>query len=335
MSIAQSSSNSTPIFKCLQINLRHCKAASANLAQLILDLNIDLVLIQEPYAEQSINPSPANIPPGYTSFHSLSKDHAYGAAILIKLQHASNGRVKQIGLENSAVIIELSTTSGPMCFASVYARPLLNSPVCLLTKVLSNTNLVSRSIVGSDANSKNKLWNSAMTDSKGQDLEEYIVSHGLTIANKNLSELDYVPPKTSFVDLTLVGNSVMVQRWMFLSFESFSDHPYIYFEISCKPLPRAPAKRAVFKLPNIASLNEQIFRSHLSNTLKGRLPLALPSTPETVQSSVQELCDMIAHSAVAAKKRNPPTPFRGKMPWWSRELCALRTKTRQSLKRWS
>ena len=36
--------------KCLQINLRHSKNASLHLSQLLLDLNIDIALIQEPYA---------------------------------------------------------------------------------------------------------------------------------------------------------------------------------------------------------------------------------------------------------------------------------------------
>ena len=35
---------------CMQINLRHSKAASANLSQLLLDINIHIALIQEPYA---------------------------------------------------------------------------------------------------------------------------------------------------------------------------------------------------------------------------------------------------------------------------------------------
>jgi endonuclease/exonuclease/phosphatase (EEP) superfamily protein YafD len=36
--------------KCLQINLRHSRCAALNLSQLILDLDIDVILIQEPYA---------------------------------------------------------------------------------------------------------------------------------------------------------------------------------------------------------------------------------------------------------------------------------------------
>lgn len=295
--------NSFSPLKCLQINLRHCKIASANLAQIILDLNIDLVLIQEPYAEQSKNPTPANIPPGYTSVHSLSMDHAYGAVILIKLHLFSEGRVKHTKLDNSATMIELITTEGTLYFFSIYARPSLDSPVSLLAKVLNHSkSLASRSIVAIDANSKNSLWNSATTDRKGKDLESFILSRRLTVANKNKSALDFIPPKTSFVDLTLVGDCVKVKRWMFLSFETFSDHPYIYFEILCKSPVNAPTVRAVPKLPDIASIDEQAFSAHLNNSPKEVAPISLPLSHEIVINSVQELCELIAESATASKK---------------------------------
>jgi hypothetical protein len=38
--------NNNQRLNCLQINLRHSKAASANLSQLLIDLNIDVALIQ-------------------------------------------------------------------------------------------------------------------------------------------------------------------------------------------------------------------------------------------------------------------------------------------------
>jgi hypothetical protein len=73
--------------KCSQINLRHSRSAELNLAQLIIDLDIDVVFIQEPFAKVSSLSSSIElnfIPPGYESFHSLSSEHAFGSAIIIK-----------------------------------------------------------------------------------------------------------------------------------------------------------------------------------------------------------------------------------------------------------
>lgn len=56
---------------CFQINPRHSCCASLNLAPLLLDLNIDVVLIQEPYAKASSLSSSIelkSIPLGYVSF---------------------------------------------------------------------------------------------------------------------------------------------------------------------------------------------------------------------------------------------------------------------------
>jgi hypothetical protein len=79
--------------KCLQINLRHSSLASASLAQAILDFEIDIVLIQEPYAMSSFTPVVANVPPGFSAFHMLSEDHAYVSAILVRDSVAMSGRL--------------------------------------------------------------------------------------------------------------------------------------------------------------------------------------------------------------------------------------------------
>jgi hypothetical protein len=71
--------------RCIQINLHHSKLASATLAQTVLDLDNDVILIQEPYAYSAEIPVVANIPPGFLAFHYLSNDQAYGSVILIKV----------------------------------------------------------------------------------------------------------------------------------------------------------------------------------------------------------------------------------------------------------
>lgn len=75
--------NST-ILKCLQINLRHSKAASLALMHLTEDLKPDCIFIQEPYAVTGEAIHLALVPDGFVSFHKLSHDHAYGTAILIR-----------------------------------------------------------------------------------------------------------------------------------------------------------------------------------------------------------------------------------------------------------
>ena len=58
--------------------------ALLHLSQLLIDLNIDIAFIQEPYATNSDHQiSQKYIPDNFISLHTLSDDHAYGATILL------------------------------------------------------------------------------------------------------------------------------------------------------------------------------------------------------------------------------------------------------------
>ena len=46
----------------MQINLRHAKAAAASLSVVILENNLDIILIQEPYACNASSPTLVDIP---------------------------------------------------------------------------------------------------------------------------------------------------------------------------------------------------------------------------------------------------------------------------------
>lgn len=57
-----------------------------------------------------------------------------------------------------------------------------------------------------DSNARNTLWGRQVTDAKGRELEGIISDCELNVANRNLSDLPFVPKKTSFLDLTLMGD---------------------------------------------------------------------------------------------------------------------------------
>jgi hypothetical protein len=104
--------NPNRLFRCLQVNLRHSKVASASLADVILENKFDLIFIQEPYAKNSNSPTVSNISPGYISFHSLSKDHTYGSAALVRLSLAATFRSVCHSQSNHIAAVDLHT---PYC----------------------------------------------------------------------------------------------------------------------------------------------------------------------------------------------------------------------------
>jgi hypothetical protein len=190
-------------------------------------LDIDGVLIQEPYVLPSLSPVVANIPPGFTAFHQLSDDYSYGAAILIRDSIVSAGKPVCMHISNSAACVELTTNNGPLRLSSVYIRP---SIVDFSATTLTILEALSApfSIIGADANARSRMWDSPFNDKRGSDLESLLTCSNLRVVNQPHSELDFVPAGTSFGDLTLAGDKVCIHSWFFLDTPSLSDHPYIF-----------------------------------------------------------------------------------------------------------
>ena len=173
MLLTQTSSSKSRDFKslkCLQINLRHSKIASASLAQVIFDLDIDLVLIQEPYAFSATHPVIPNVPTGYSTFHALTKDHAYGSAIIARNLIATKFNLKNRHLDNHLACVELTTDDGPLCFCSLYLRP---SEQTFLSSATTIFHFIgsTKAVYGVDSNARNPVWNSITTDVRGAELE--------------------------------------------------------------------------------------------------------------------------------------------------------------------
>ena len=117
----------------IQINLRHSKLASAALSQLLLGLNIDIALIQEPYASNNTEAIP-NVPLGYQAFHALSSDHAYGAVILSK--SCLRAKLHPCSSNELAVIRVDTIASSSLSTISLYVRPIRRDLSGLMSSVV-------------------------------------------------------------------------------------------------------------------------------------------------------------------------------------------------------
>lgn len=325
---------SSGLLRCIQINLRHSSLASASLAQVVLDLNIDIVLIQEPFALPACPPVLANVPPGFSSFHLLSEDHAYGSAILVRDTVATAGKIACKHISNFAACVELATCSGPLRMVSVYIRPSTLNFTTTFSPILDAV-ASPFVVIGSDVNAKSLLWNSRCSDKRGVELETLLDSSNLNVANRPLAELDFTPGETSFVDLTLVGDQVKIVRWLFLAIPSLSDHPYIFFEIAHSDFVVPKRRPNRLKVPSVANINTDLFSSKLVKSLS-RLPSPTGTdSAEVIEAHISGLVSVLSSSAFAARIPKPRCPPVKSMPWWSQELCALRSKVRSLHKVWS
>jgi hypothetical protein len=113
----------------MQINLRHSKAATLHLSQILLDLDIDIVLVQEPYAKRNLFLDDIiqipYLPDQYTVHHNLNKDHAYGAVILTK-RYLMAKTIANFSSNEYIGISLFNNSKTPIHLFSVYCRPSKN-----------------------------------------------------------------------------------------------------------------------------------------------------------------------------------------------------------------
>ena len=205
----------TPL-KCLQINLQHNSAAAANLSQTLLELNLDIILVQEPYCYFSSRKI-TNVPQGYKAFLFPSKDFHFGSSIILK-----NGIIAKPILDicnNEVTGVQIVSHNLDVFLLSVYCRPTLANLKDTLRPVFESSNIeVSNTIICMDCNAHDPLWNSPYTDPKGTELLNIISEEQLSCANILREELSFILQHTSFVDVTLAGHSIRdkILNWCYL-----------------------------------------------------------------------------------------------------------------------
>ncbi|XP_045022990.1 LOW QUALITY PROTEIN: uncharacterized protein LOC123466999 [Daphnia magna] len=338
---------------CIQINLHHCSAASTVLEKTILEEGVDIALIQEPYARLNVtqqNTFVPNIPQGYKCHHNLNKhDHAYGACIISKDQFKSIPIQFPEEFENNMAGIEIKHENTSLCFVSLYCRPSARNQEKLIKTAINKLGLqLPNSIIAIDINERNKIWGSSSTTQIGHSLEQIISAHNLNIANRDPAECSFIPPGTSFIDVTAAGDKTKIAYWDYLNQPSMSDHPYIIFGVTLTAhQQRNKSNRTRRRLVPPA---DQIDQMKFLEAVKGTTDPPLESneatsiskrvTTTTIQrknfeEEVEKLTTEIQQAANHSRTRNvKKTSQPAAKPFWNEKLYDLRKKCRAAYRRW-
>ena len=322
------------MLRCLQINLRHSRSAALNLSQLILERKFDVILIQEPYAISSPSLDLFAIPPGYSSHHSLNKDHAFGAAILVKSSLQASSLA--FATANHFIGIKLSYKNSVFFLFSLYLRPSLADVAVEMETRLSSipASSLPYSLICCDANAHSPSWNSSCLSQAGTNVESVISNLHLNIANKNKELLNFVPSGSSFVDITLNGDNTHIENWSFLRDASLSDHPFILFDLRTSLFERSSAgfrRQCVPPPPSLCDL-ERFYEALPQEIAKWPTPVNISSlsNAEEIDSVIAELITSLKDLAASCKKPRPNICSPSKMPWWSTELQKLKSSLRNA-----
>jgi hypothetical protein len=171
---------------------------------------------------------------------------------------------------------------------------------------------------------------------------DHLGRNNLNIANRDPAECSCIPPGTSFIDVTAVGDKTNIAYWDYLNQPSMSDHPYIIFGLTLTTQQRRRNNNRTKR--RTVPPADQIDQTKFFESLKGTTDLPLASneiTPiskrETTtanqrkifEEEVEKLTADIQQAAKHSRTRNvEKTSQAAVKPFWNEKLHDLRKKCR-------
>ena len=218
----------TPI-KCIQINLQHSRVATANLMELSLETEVDMLLLQEPYV---LNNKISGITRKYRIFCSGVGRHR--SAIILTNNSIDGLLIKQLS-DLDTVVIEIIKDKRRFIVASLYSdiNKQLDNELQKIEEILKFSNGI-RLLIAMDSNSRSTSWHDTLTNARGKILEEFLISKQLYIINEESEKTTFHTRRgKSNVDITVVNNSLLreINQWEISDEESCSDHSIIKYDL--------------------------------------------------------------------------------------------------------
>jgi len=327
--------------KCLQLNLQHSQCATYNLTEIILQNNIDVAFLQEPY---TVLNNVAGFPKSFKIF-------AYGngrkrAAIIVNNNKIDAVAIKQVSDED-ATVIEFSYKGLNFYGASLYFaidRDLGRDigKVEEIRKLTRGKGL----ILSIYSNSQSKLRYDTHTKQRGKNLEEFIITSDLFLINEETEIPTFETIRgRSWIDLTLCNNILeqKTRRWTCGENKSCPDHTLIRFDIEavttgCNAFDHT-RKRYHIKAKGWGKFENKLASKLLTGfgcaNIYGDLTKCDEELGEKVKQStnteelMSKFTSIITATCDAAFKvsRVRVRDTKGKsVPWWTSELTILRKR---------
>ena len=217
----------------LQLNMHKASAASAEINKRAIAEKLDIFLLTEPY---SVKNKVVTLPKNYQLFPVSPQEHTPRAAILVRnhftvvhLDHLSNSDctvvlIKQDQLSYMVASVYLDITKDPIPSWLIQISEYAESKHYPL-------------ILGVDSNAHSEIFGSPTTNPWGEAVEDFIIEHGLDIANEGTTptfETLRLERCISFIiDITLT-RSIAVHNWRVDQSFNGSDHNSILFNIEAR-----------------------------------------------------------------------------------------------------
>ena len=309
--------------KIIQINLQHCKEATAVLCGQLNQLHSGIALIQEPYLYKG-GVRGLNIK-GSTLIYDRSADRPRAALLATRGMEVTPLPCLTTA-DAVAVEVKLKVHSGvsTFVFCSAYlpydanCLPPTQDLVSVVEYAKNNSYPM---VIGCDANSHHICWGSTNSNRRGIALLEYLLTEELLIANRGNTPTFHNAIREEVIDITICDeqSNNMISNWAVSPDASLSDHSQIHFEI-CGLVRniinyRNPRKTNWAKYSELLAARAQNRIARISNPIE--VEMEVNSLQEDIISSYEEACPLVVWKP-------------GLKPhWWTAEIGRLRKKARK------
>jgi hypothetical protein len=311
-----------------QLNAGKGRAITAELIRTVREMDVDLVLVQEPY---SYGPN-LGFSGGRVMHHGLGSMACIFVAnptlVVLHLAHLSS---------ELFAVAEVSDRSGnSIVVVSSYFKFSVNILKCVeqLGKILVACR-GKQIIVGADVNVQSWLW-APRGPRSGRDnpapLEELVATHDLTVLNNSNGPATFSTNNgESHIDVTLIstGSAGRVVDWTVHLEASASDHRLITFAYRTE---RGHASLA----PLVSESLPRRFRTKGTDWVRfdrefaeGLDRMASRPPPKDMHAAAEDLTNLMIEKAEGTIGRTTPRPP-NLAPWWKPRLTRLRDAMRRA-----
>ena len=305
-----------------QINLHHCQAASATLARTMVDLEIDVALIQEPWLGKAGRIQ--GLPAALGTRYQIRRTERTRSCIIVRKGVLSTF-LPQFSSEDFCVV-EIGQGAGSLIVVSAYMPYEMSTPVDdRIREVVKYCKQKSKCLImGCDANAHNLLWGSTNTNNRGELLAEFVLCENLEVLNRGSEHTFANRLRKETIDVTIasIRHADRITGWKVSSEMTRSDHRAITFQVGYGKKSRDVQR---VRLPRGTRVGD--YRLVLEEELDKLGPPGLISDTNGIEYSCKAVSQAIIkayHAANTPIIRDQANPT----PWWNDELENLRKEIR-------
>lgn len=299
-----------------QINLNHARKAQDLLAHQMLERNVKLALITEPY----------NYDVEYPRWY---KDNTKRAAITWAKEEEREIKKLWRGEGHVAVLwrgwIIISIYISPK-----NSRENLEKILDAVERRLTNRGK-NQIILAGDFNAKAKLWGCRRDCGKGKALRDWAAAQNLSILNEGTESTCIRPLGESIVDLTWVSGKAKhrIFNWEVTGMETLSDHELIQFMVRGNLNKEIDTEIEMKKTKwSLRKMDEDRFKATIAGSMWGKERNELANGREricSVNEDVRMQSEIIERACAASMPRVRDRKQKG-LFWWNQELNDIRKK---------